>query len=168
MTLTSPLFLSTLILAQNTSQPATPANPSMVGLPEGSQQAPAPGTTQQPVGPAPGAQPSSPFGGMQLLLPLILMFGIMIVMQVFTGRKEKRRRQEMLSSMKKGDRVQTAGGIIGTIAEIHEDDMILRLEEGRMRVARSSVQGIVKEARAKADDQAPEVVVKQGREKAQV
>lgn len=167
MTCTFPLFLSPLALAQS-SQPSASPNTDMVGLPGGSQPAPAAGTTQQPVGPTPGAPPSSPFGGMQLLIPLVLMFGIMIVMQIFTGRKEKRRRQEMLSSMKKGDRVQTSGGIIGTIAEIHDDDMILRLEEGRMRVARSAVQGVIKESRAKNDDQTPEVVVKQGREKAPV
>jgi preprotein translocase subunit YajC len=52
----------------------------------------------------------------------------------------------MMSSMKKSDKVMTAGGIIGTIAEMTDDEVVLRLEEGKVRVSRSSIQAVIKPA----------------------
>lgn len=178
------LFLSPAVLAQDTAQPSspppatttattptTPTGPTMVGVPADSQPLATPGTTQQPAGPAPGGggtAPQGPFGSMQFIYIMVGVMGLMIVMQMLTGRKEKKRRQEMLSSMKKGDRVQTSGGIIGTIQEVYDDEMVLRLEEGRVRVSRGAVQGVIKESRTRPEDQSPEVVVRPGREKASV
>lgn len=152
-------------LAFQDAAPAVPANPNMVGLPDGAQPAAPAGTATQgaPVGPGTAA-PSSPFGGNFLFL-MVGVMGLMIVMQVLTGRKEKKKRAELMSSMKRGDRVQTIGGIIGTIAEIRDDDMVLRLEEGKVRVTRSSVATVLKEGKV---GEPTAMEVKNGREKAAV
>lgn len=98
-----------------------------------------------PAGQAPGG------GGFGLMLPLL--FGLMIFMIVtsmFSGRKEKKRRAEMLASVKKRDRVQTVGGIIGTVVELKGDELVLKVDEGsntRIRFARSAVQQVIKSAR---------------------
>ncbi len=108
------------------------------------------GEASQPIGGAPaggGAAPSgNPFG---LLLPLILIFGVMILMQVFAGRKQKKQRTAMLSSLARHDRVQTVGGLIGTVAEVKETEILLKVDEAtntKVRVVRSAVQAVLKKA----------------------
>ena len=142
----------------------------MVGLPDGAQPAAAPAGASTPLTGAPGATPApagNTPGGLSVMLPMVLVLGALILMQVFMGRKERKRRDEMMSSMKKGDRVQTSGGVIATIMEIHDDDVLLRLEEGKMRVTRAAISGVVKSAKGGPEDK-PEVIVKTGREKASV
>ncbi len=145
------------------SAPA-PSNPNMVGLPDGAQPVSPAGTatTAAPAGtPAPA---SSPFGGSFLFL-MVGVMGLMILMQVRTGRKEKKKRAALMSSMKRGDKVQTIGGMIGTIVEIRDDDMVLKLEEGKVRVTRSSVATVLKESKV---GEMTSMEVKNGREKASV
>lgn len=156
-----------LVMAQDTKAPAG-ANPNMVGLPEGAQpiQAAPTQTGTAPATPAGGG--AAPSGGlMTMLLPMAVVMGVLILMQVFTGKKEAKRRAEMMSSMKRGDRVQTSGGVIGTVAELYDDEVVIRLEEGRMRVTRNAISGVLKQSKGGSDDK-PEVVVKAGKEKAQV
>ncbi|MEZ6317655.1 MAG: preprotein translocase subunit YajC [Phycisphaerales bacterium] len=109
-------------------------------------------TEGQPAGPdgsggAGGtAKPSNPFGG--FFFPLILA---MIVLMVFTtitsGRKEKKKKAEMMSSLARHDRVQTIGGVIGTIVEIDAESVVLRVHESsdtRVRFARSAIQQVLR------------------------
>lgn len=157
------------VLAQAAGAGNAPtSSPNMVGLPEGSQPIPAPGTTGQPAGPVQTA-PQSPFGGTQMMLILLVPFVLLILMQTLGGRKERKKRQEMLSSMKKNDRVITLGGIIGSITDMYEDEIVLKLEDGKMRVTRAAIQTVLKDPRAR--DEAPgasDIELKSGRSKATV
>jgi len=110
-------------------------------------------------GPPPGAPP--PGGGMSqiifLLLPALLIF--LIVSQVMSSRKEKKRREEMLGSLGKSDRVQTVGGVIGTIVELKSDRVVLRTHESsntRITVAKSAIQQILKHGRGGSGADEPE------------
>jgi preprotein translocase subunit YajC len=157
----------TLVIAQDTPAPSV-ANPNMVGLPDGAQPAPTTGQAQTGTpAAAPAGGAAAPGGMWSLMLPMLVVFGVLIIMQVFTGKKEAKRRKEMLESMKRGDQIQTSGGVIGTVAEIHDDDVVIRLEEGRMRITRAAVAGVIKSSKGGGDSK-PEVVVKAGKEKAQV
>jgi preprotein translocase subunit YajC len=83
-------------------------------------------------------------GGMNMIfwaLPLMLL--LLIFSQVMAGRKDKKRRQELMSSIKKGEKVQTLGGVIGTIIEVGDHDVVLRVEEGRIRFAKSAIQTVL-------------------------
>lgn len=157
-----------VFLAQGGGQPAAseaPAQPSaappinVVGVPgAGPGAASAPGAAQTGTVSAPGgttgipAQPASPLGGTGFMVLMGGMLVLMIGMSVLAGRKDKKRRQELMSSMKKGDRVLMAGGMIGTITELSDDELVLRVEEGRIRFSRSSVQQILKEGRPARSD----------------
>ena len=81
---------------------------------------------------------------------LLAFIAFILITTIMSGRKEKRRVAEMLSSLSKGDKVQTAGGMIGTIAEVRDDTVVLRVDEStntRIRFARSAVQKVLKPAR---------------------
>ena len=57
----------------------------------------------------------------------------------------------MIASLRKGDKVQTNGGIIGTVAELGQDDVVLKVEEGRIRFAKAAVTGVLKSSTAKPE-----------------
>lgn len=94
---------------------------------------PAPGT------PAPAARPD--LNIFMIMIPLLLL---MIIMSVMSGRKEKKKREALMSNLAKHDVVQTIGGVIGTVAELGEHEVVLKLEEGRVRVTRGAIQNILR------------------------
>jgi preprotein translocase subunit YajC len=78
---------------------------------------------------------------------MILMLVFLFASTLLGGRKEKKRRAAMLGGLKKRDRVQTAGGIIGTIIEIKGDECLLesdRASNTRLWVSRNSVAAVLK------------------------
>lgn len=126
------------------------AAPPVAGRPDGGG-APVTGEGGQPLGGPGGAgAPPSLFGG-QFLFLMVALLGFMVIMQVFAGRKEKRRRAEMLSSLRRHDRVVTVGGIIGHVVEVRDDEVVLKIDEAtntKIRVTRPSVQSVVKKSNA--------------------
>jgi preprotein translocase subunit YajC len=78
-------------------------------------------------------------------------------MTTMAGRKEKKKRAQMLSGVKRGDRVQTIGGEIGSIVELSDTEMVLRVDEAsntRIRFARSALQQVLREGKAAEDAKA--------------
>ena len=66
------------------------------------------------------------------LIPLWILPVLMLVMvfMLFRGpQKQKQQRKQMVQSLKKNDRVQTIGGIIGTIVNIKGDEITLKVDE---------------------------------------
>lgn len=100
--------------------------------PEGSSHAPA-----GHGGAASGAAPS-PFGSM---VPLLL-FGVIFYLMVFRPMSKQRKDQEeMNKSLRKGDKVVTRGGVIGTITGIDEHEVVLEVaEKVRMKFTRASLE----------------------------
>lgn len=97
----------------------------------------------------PTTQPQGASGGMGMmiwLLPLVMI--VMILMTSQAGKKDRKRREEMMKSLKRQDKVVTAGGIIGTIIEMNDDEVVLRVEEGKLRVSRASVSSVLREGKA--------------------
>jgi preprotein translocase subunit YajC len=61
------------------------------------------------------------------LFPLLM---IVMVFMLFRGpQKQKQKRKQLVQSLKKNDRVQTIGGIIGTIVDIKGDEVTLKVDE---------------------------------------
>jgi preprotein translocase subunit YajC len=73
-----------------------------------------------------------------------------------TRRKQESKRREMLSCLKKGDKVTTIGGIVGTLMEVREDEVVLKIDENsntRIHMARWAVRGVGEEARKQAPEE---------------
>ena len=78
-----------------------------------------------------------------MFLPIVLL---MILFSVFGQRKEKKKREAMLGSIKKHDRVRTIGGVIGAVVEIKPDTIVLKVDESsntRMTFTRDAVQQVM-------------------------
>ncbi|MFA5450336.1 MAG: preprotein translocase subunit YajC [Clostridia bacterium] len=50
------------------------------------------------------------------------LFVLMIVMTIIPQRKQKKKMQEMMSSLSIGDKIMTIGGFIGTIVDINTEN----------------------------------------------
>jgi preprotein translocase subunit YajC len=75
-----------------------------------------------------------------MLLPLLLIPVLYLVM-IRPQQKRQKQWQAMLSSIKAGDRVTTAGGIRGTILTIKDDTIIIRVapDNIKMEVAKNAI-----------------------------
>lgn len=93
-----------------------------------------------------GAAPMPPGMGMEPMLIILVVFGAIILFSVFGQRKEKKRRQEMLASIKKSDSVQTIGGVIGSVVEVKDETIVIRVDDRsdtRMTFSRAAVQQVL-------------------------
>jgi preprotein translocase subunit YajC len=116
-----------------------------VGVPPpGAGPAPAP-TAADPGTGAGGGAAAAP--GDSLFPFLMLGFVVILLMLTVLGpRKEKKRRAEMMAALRKHDRVQTIGGVIGSIIEIKSDEIVLKVDESsntRITFSKSAVQQVL-------------------------
>ena len=92
--------------------------------------------------------PGGPPGGMNSLFLPIVMGGFILLMILMSlgPRREKKRREAMLKAIKKHDRVQTIGGVIGAIVELKPESVVLKVDEQantRITFARSAIQQVL-------------------------
>lgn len=75
-----------------------------------------------------------------LVLYVIVFLGIFYFMMLRPQQGQARRRREMLSKLKKGDRIVTVGGLHATIADVDGDQLTLDLGSNmRVKADRSAV-----------------------------
>lgn len=78
------------------------------------------------------------------VLPIAAIFLVFYFLVIAPANKQKRKTQEMLNSLKKGDRVVTSGGIYGTVQGVEPDVVYLKIADNvRVKVARSAVTGLL-------------------------
>jgi preprotein translocase subunit YajC len=86
-------------------------------------------------------------GGFDIMsfLPLILIFAVFYFLILRPQQKKLKEHQQTLSNLRRGDRVITNGGIIGTISKLVSDQEIqLEIaEDVRIRVVRSMISSVV-------------------------
>ena len=73
------------------------------------------------------------------ILMIVLLFGVMYFMMIRPQQKQRRDRETMLNSLKRGDRVVTSGGLHGTITNITDTTVTLRCDQVKLEFDRSAV-----------------------------
>ncbi len=91
-------------------------------------------------------------GAIASFLPFILIFVIFYFLLFLPQQRRQKQQQQMLSDLKNGDRVVTTGGIRGTIVNLKDDHIHLRVPPNdiRLEVARSAVAGLLVEEEKKS------------------
>lgn len=104
----------------------------------------------QAQGAAPAAQPGG--SSMSFWIMIILIFAIMWLFMIRPQRKQQKELEKFRSELKKGDKVVTAGGIYGSLAETprpEDRSVLLKIDgEVKIRVDKSSLQRDYSEAQA--------------------
>ncbi|MEE9370193.1 MAG: preprotein translocase subunit YajC [Sedimentisphaerales bacterium] len=79
---------------------------------------------------------------MQSLFFIGLMFVVMYFLLFRGPRKKQQQHKQMVQSLKKNDRVRTIGGILGTVVNIKDDEITLKIDESnntKIKVASSAI-----------------------------
>ncbi len=133
---------------------ALPNNVPGIGNGSGGETTGAPG---DPTATGGGNTPQkSPFGDtIFIMFALILVF--MIVSTMMSARRAKKQTAEMLGGLKRGDRVLTSGGMLGTVQEVRDDAVVLRIDDvsgAKAQFAKHAIQQVVKSGKGSkpADD----------------
>ena len=87
-------------------------------------------------------QLGGPGGGGLLvsLAPFLLIFGVFYFLIIVPQRRRQKALQEMVSSLKAGDKIITSGGIIATITAVLEASMLVRsADKSILEITRASV-----------------------------
>ena len=86
-------------------------------------------------------------GGFSAFIPLILMFGIFYFLLIRPQQKKAKDQREMISSLKKGDKVVSAGGLHGVITGLTDEILTVEIApKVRVKVSRNQVAGAAKKA----------------------
>ena len=84
--------------------------------------------------------------------PLLFIFVIFYFLLIRPQQKKQAEAQKMIQELKKGDRVVTIGGVIGTITSLQNDYVVLKVGENdatKMEVLKSAISGLRREAEEK-------------------
>jgi preprotein translocase subunit YajC len=83
-----------------------------------------------------------------LIVPTMLIIGIMYFLMIRPQQKRVKEHQAMVGGVRRGDTVVTAGGIVGKVTKVDDQELQVEIADGvRVRVLRSTVS----EVRAKGE-----------------
>src|SRR5438477_10324622 len=78
------------------------------------------------------------------VLPIAAIFLVFYFLVIAPANKQKRKTQEMLNSLKKGDRVVTSGGIYGTVQSVEPEVVYIKIADiFCVQEARSAGTGLI-------------------------
>ena len=126
------------------AQDSAPQNPPTGGGGAKPEAGPATESTQSP---PIGGEEVPTGGGLGGMLPfLVIMVLFMWFMVFLPQRRERKRHKEMMGGMAKGDKVVTNGGIIGTVVDVREGEVVIKVDESnntKMRFLPDAIRGVV-------------------------
>ncbi len=104
-------------------------------------------------------------GEFGMFVPLILIFVVFYFLMIRPQQKKQKTHREMIGALRRGDRIVTNGGLIGSITRVANDnELILEVASGvKVRVLRSMVadllskpQPVRRRAKQEVEDDAEE------------
>ncbi len=82
-------------------------------------------------------------------LPLVLIFGVFYFLLIRPQQTKQREMKSMLAALRRGDRVVTAGGILGTVQRVKEGSSEVEVDIApnvRVTVLRETITTVLKPA----------------------
>lgn len=73
------------------------------------------------------------------MVPLLLVMVFLYFAMIAPQRKRARQHEEMLKTLKAGDRVSTSSGIVGTIVSVKDRSVSLRSDDSKLEVLKTSI-----------------------------
>ena len=68
------------------------------------------------------------------LIMMVLMIAIFYFMLIRPENKRKKEAEQMRSSVKKGDKITTIGGIVGTVVDVKENRIVIETSADQVRI----------------------------------
>lgn len=100
---------------------------------------------------------AGPAGALGAFLPIILIFVVFYFLLIRPQQKKMKQHKEMLAAIRRGDRIVTGGGIVGTVSKVIDDNEIqVEIAEGvRVRVHRGLISTVLAKSQPAGDSKEP-------------
>lgn len=86
-------------------------------------------------------------GTTMTIIYVVAMFAVLYFLMIRPQQKRQKKTNMMLGSLKKGDKVVTIGGLHGTVLELDNDTVVIRVNEAtKMTFDRSAIRSITTSA----------------------
>jgi preprotein translocase subunit YajC len=83
-------------------------------------------------------------GGVVQFAPLVLIFAVFYFLLIRPQQLRQKEMKAMLGALKRGDKVVTGGGIIGTVTKAQDNDVEVEIAEGvRIKVLRDTIASVI-------------------------
>ena len=84
-------------------------------------------------------------GGLEAMFPLVLIFVVFYFLLIRPQQKKAKEHKAMISAVRRGDKVVTAGGIMGKITKVYDDDRaMVEIADGvRIEVVQSTLTAVM-------------------------
>ena len=82
------------------------------------------------------------------LIFIALIFVVLYFVMFRGPKKKQQQQQQMIKSLKKNDRVQTVGGILGTVLEVSDNEITLKVDESnntKIKVLPSAISRVIEQ-----------------------
>lgn len=100
-----------------------------------------------------GAATGQGAGGFASLIPIILMFVIFYFLLIRPQQKKAKEHREMVSQLRKGDRIVTSGGLHGRVTAVSDSTLTVEIaDKVRVKIARGNVSQVVQPSSPSQDD----------------
>jgi preprotein translocase subunit YajC len=78
------------------------------------------------------------------LIPFVVIFAIFYLLIIMPARKKQKQHQNMINSLKGGERVITAGGIYGTVSRVMDDRFVIQVDGNtKIEITKGSISTVV-------------------------
>ncbi|MHC8493530.1 preprotein translocase subunit YajC [Thalassospira sp. SM2505] len=93
-------------------------------------------------------------GALMQFAPLILIFVVFYFLLIRPQQKKQKEHKAMLGAIRRGDKIVTAGGLIGTVAKVvGDDELSVEIAEGvKVKVARGMVSTVLSKTEPAKND----------------
>lgn len=89
-------------------------------------------------------------GPLTSFAPLILIFGVFYFLIIVPQRRRQKALQEMIATLKAGDKIITSGGIYATVKQVKERSLlVMSADKSLLEISRGSVSGMQGEEEVK-------------------
>ena len=68
---------------------------------------------------------------MQFLPLMVIMFAVMYFLIIRPQKQKEKKRQAMITNVRKQDRIVTAGGVHGVVVSAKENEVIVRIDDAK-------------------------------------
>ena len=88
-------------------------------------------------------------------MPLVLIFVVFYFLLIRPQQRKMKAHREMIGALKRGDKVLTGGGIIGTVVKVEDAELLVEVaKDVRVRVARGTISDLLSKPEPAAQSRA--------------
>jgi preprotein translocase subunit YajC len=82
----------------------------------------------------------------RFMLIAVICLGFFMMSGGKSRKTEDKKRRDMLANLKRGDRIETIGGILASVVEVREADVLLKIDEStntKIRMTRDAIKRVL-------------------------